>query len=181
MSQAKWMRSFFVDSIPHTLEALVLWNGLSDDYVKWHPDEEKGFEKAVIHLIHDASSLKSVYLANVEQRSGPMVDGRVQPNAKDHIWWRRAVDVGWEMGVDVHTLANRFEPRFHHEFPEAMDEFDWVTGPWGERPRDWVFDVHSGRRRKMCGKCGRCEECLGAYATEIWESLGRASECGNGE
>jgi hypothetical protein len=150
MSHAKWMRSFFVECIPRSVEALVLWNGLSNDYIQWHPNEEEGFQKAIIHLIHDEEhSLSSVYLADVESRSKSLVDGRVRPNAIDHFWWRRAVDVGREMEVDVHTLANWYEPRFHHEFPEAMDEFDWATGPWGERPSDWVFDVHSGRRRKM--------------------------------
>jgi hypothetical protein len=182
-SDGAWMERCFVSYFEGAcLEALVLWNGLTDDHISWEPTEEQGFEDALIWLMNGTDSempdrtLKALYLEDVERSSGPIPERRGRPvtESKEHIWFRRVVEVGRKRGVDVHTLTNRNPPRHQHEFPEAPDKYSWVTGPWGQRPQDLVFDVYSGRRGpRGCGKCGECEACLALYSRELWDGIAK--------
>jgi hypothetical protein len=180
-SDGAWLERCFVGYFEGgSLEALVLWNGLTQNHISWEPSEEQGFEDAVCWLMNGSEpdvaegTLKALYLEDVERQSGPIPGrrGRAALEGKDHVWWRRAMEVGRKRGVDVHTLTNRYPPRHQHEFPEAPDKYSWVNGPWGERPGDWVFDVYSGRRGpRGCGKCGNCEVCFALYPKELWDGI----------
>jgi hypothetical protein len=182
-SDGAWTDRCFVSYFEGAcLEALVLWNGLTNNHISWEPTEEQGFEDALIWLMNGTDSkmpdrtLKALYLEHVERNSGPIRERRGRPvtDSEEHIWFRRAVEVGRKRGVDVHTLTNRNPPRHQHEFPEAPDRYSWVTGPWGQRPQELVFDVYSGRRGpRGCGKCGNCEACLALYSKELWDSIAK--------
>ncbi len=177
-SDGAYLERCFLESFSQ-YEVVVLWGSLSNSYIHWEPNEEQGFEDAVISLIGTPeTNLQAVYLGNVERSSGlispsnPGRGGISSPNEKGKIWFRRAIEVARKRGVDLHTLTNRNQPRHQIEFPEAPDKYDLKTGPWGERPADWVFNVYTGRREpKGCGKCGKCDVCFGYYRKELWDAL----------
>ena len=160
-----------------SLEALILWNGLTSDHISWELTEEQGFEDALCCWFGGGDAedpdrvLQAVYLEDMERCSGhvPAHRTRAAPSQKDHVWFGRVVEVGRKRGVDVHTCTNTYPQRYEQTFPEAPDRYSWKTGPWGERPSDWVFDVYEGRRRRGCGKCGDCEGCLALYSRELWD------------
>jgi hypothetical protein len=115
-----------------------------------------------------------MYLEDVEKHSANLsgIKSPSQPMEKDKIWFRRAIETARKRGVDLHTLTNRNKPIHQIEFPEAPDKYDLKTGPWGERPEDWVFNVYTGRREPQgCGKCGDCDVCFGYYSKEMWDGL----------
>ena len=204
-SDGAYLERCFLESV-WDYEALVLWGSLGGSHIEWEPNEEQGFEDAIISLIggrpirkdaltnernrkYNMLSLtgvpgpgipvtKAVYLENVEKSSGPITTfsprrgGEPSPNEKSKVWFRRAIEVARKRGRDLHTLTNRTKPRHQIQFPEAPDKYDLKTGPWGERPADWVFNVYTGRREpKGCGKCGNCDVCFGFYSKEMWDGL----------
>jgi hypothetical protein len=156
-------------------EVLVLWGSLDNFYNQWEPTEEQGFEDAVISVLNNAEMcMDAIYLENVERGSRPIFGQGTVPraNEKDKVWFRRAIEVARKRGVDLHTLTNCNKPRNQTEFPEAPDRHDLETGPWGERPENWVFNVYTGRREPQgCGKCGDCDVCFGYYSKELWNGL----------
>lgn len=155
-------------------EVIVLWGSLGNFYVQWEPTEEQGFEDAVIAALGPESCTLAMYLEDVEKHSANLsgIKSPSQPMEKDKIWFRRAIETARKRGVDLHTLTNRNKPIHQIEFPEAPDKYDLKTGPWGERPEDWVFNVYTGRREPQgCGKCGDCDVCFGYYSKEMWDGL----------
>jgi hypothetical protein len=179
-SEGAYLERFFLESLS-SYEAIIFWGWLSDVFIKWEPNEEQGFEDAVISLVgfrHSDNPVRAVYLENVERSSGPITTFSIgrgaepSPWEKEKIWFRRAMQVARKRGVDVHTLSSRSKPLHQIEFPEAPDKYDLKTGPWGERPADWVFNVYTGRREpKGCGKCGNCDVCFEFYKKELWDEL----------
>ncbi|KAH6868260.1 hypothetical protein BKA58DRAFT_412089 [Alternaria rosae] len=163
-SDGAYLERCFLESV-WSYEVLILWGSLSEYYIKWEPNEEQGFEDAIISLIGvpgpEILVPQAVYLENVEKSSGPITTfspgrgGEPSPNEKSKVWFRRAIEVARKRGRDLHTLTNRTKPRHQIQFPEAPDKYDLKTGPWGERPQDWVFNVYTGRREpeglKRCG------------------------------
>jgi hypothetical protein len=173
-SDGAWLERCFFESVKQ-YEVLVLWGSLSNNYLYWEPTEEQGFEDAVISVLNGVETcMQAVYLEDVERNSRPISPDRGGPqsNEKDNVWFCRAIEVARKRGVDLHTLTNRNKPRHEIEFPEAPDKYDLKTGPWGERPGDWVFNVYTGRREPNgCGRCGDCDICLGNYSKVLWDGL----------
>jgi hypothetical protein len=164
-SMHDWTMRFFVNCFPKEMETLMLWEPPSNDYIKWEDGGYEGLEQAIIKLIKSRkySNLKAIYLESTER-----AENRDAPR-EDFVRFRNAVKVGREEGVDVRTVTNTDTPRHEIEFQEAPDKFSMKTGPWGTRPRNWVFDVYTGRRAPAPCQCAACERCLQTYSEHLWE------------
>ena len=102
-------------------------------------------------------------------QSGPSMRSGAIRYITEGVNFTEAVKVGRKFGVDVHTITNRAEKKYSMEWREAPDKYDLKSGPWGERPRDWVFSPYRGRRGSP--GCGKCEVCLREYIREMWDSV----------
>ena len=164
-SMHDWIMRFFVNCFPKEMETLMLWEPPSNHYVKWENGGYEGVEEAIIKLIKSKQypNLKAIYLESTER-----AELRDDPRT-DFVRFRDAVKVGREMGVDVRTVTNVDAPRYEFEFQEAPDKYSMKTGPWGARPRDWGFDVYTGRRAPARCQCAACEDCLQTYSEDLWE------------
>ena len=183
-----------VNHFPRSMETLTLrdelggrleTHGTWDEYLSgskgWGAKPAASLENALINLIKDKeekfASLKAIFLEELERVRHPQ-NGKGPKT--DALRFRRAIEVGAEYGVDVHTVTNRKAPLHHFDYPEPPDKYDLVTGPWGKRPEDLVFNVYTGRREPPgCGKCGNCEVCLASYSRELWETLAEEEEAEN--
>ncbi|KAH7371977.1 hypothetical protein BKA66DRAFT_513945 [Pyrenochaeta sp. MPI-SDFR-AT-0127] len=139
-TNSDYIERFFAECFPMNMETLTLWGELSSSYITWEPSQAAGLENAIIKLIEEQGNLKAVFLEDVER-----VRGSARPHT-DMLWFQKVIELGKEYDVDVHTLTNRNKMMHEIDFPEAPDQYDLVTGPWGKRPEDWVFSVYSGRR-----------------------------------
>lgn len=178
-SNAEFLERFFVECFPESMETLNLWDRLSSDFINWEPTDESGLESAVIKMIESDryENLKAIFLEEIERPKyhtyhTATITGDQESARDKEVFFRKAVEVGLKHGVDVHTITNRNEYIHKIDFPEAPDRADLVSGPWGPRPADWVFNPYSGRREAPgCGKCGDCDKCLRLYTKELWDSL----------
>ncbi|KAF2128877.1 hypothetical protein P153DRAFT_431730 [Dothidotthia symphoricarpi CBS 119687] len=161
---------FFAQTFPVSMQVLVLWERPGTGHVHLGDDVLAATEDAVIHLIECGRypNLKAIFLEEIEHNADQ------GPRTKT-VYFRRAIEVGKDHGVDVHTLTNRNEMRHKTRFPEApADKYSLISGPHkGVRPDvDWRFDPYIGRRVPLgCGKCGECEGCLAQYSKELWKSI----------
>lgn len=175
-SNSAVIERFFDESFPRSTETLTFWDELDSGHIHWEPSKEVGFENAIIKLIEseEHKNLKAIFLEEVERVRFGTVGAEPRTDA---VWFRKAIEVGRQHGVDVHTLTNRNEVMHRIDFPEAPDRYDLVTGPWGKRPEDWVFSGYSGMRGPPgCGKCGKCDLCLRNYSKELWDTLGTTTQ-----
>lgn len=129
-------------------------------------------------------NLKAIYLEEIERQysmrdvsENPSTSQSEKPPWTEKIYFGRLVEVAKEAGIDVYTITNRAPAKHAHDFPKAPDKYDLRSGPWYARRdeiKDWVFDVYKGRLVPPgCGKCGRCEQCLGVYSEALWKSVGK--------
>ena len=130
---------YIVETLPSSLECLVLWEDAGSGLCGDREGETVLLERAIIKMIEGDThkNLKAVMLEQVE---------RATEHGAGKVSFDKAIAAGKAAGVDVYTLANR--PKQNPiSFPEPVDQYDLKTGKHpGGRPADWVFNSYTGCR-----------------------------------
>ncbi|KIL96579.1 hypothetical protein FAVG1_01323 [Fusarium avenaceum] len=148
---AKDLGEFVLKAFPSTIEAICIW-GDSDVHVA-SPDPARPsdiLDSAIAHLIESGAyeNLQVIYLEDVErahrQKDRDIALGKPLDAGRKELAFQKSIAAGRKAGVHVCTLMNRDDGGYWRNFPARPDRFDLKTGPFGERPADWRFNVLTG-------------------------------------
>jgi hypothetical protein len=176
-SDGGWLERFFVSTFQGlpSLEALVLWNGLTSGYISWEPTEEQGFEDALAWLMNsDGAEDPIVYCRRcISKMWRDVVD--ILPHAVRVPHHRRKITFGfaalWKLDGSAVLMFIQLLIRIHRgmkrRFPRRRTS---TTGRLGRGARDRV----TGCSIYMRGEGGREDVGSVGIVRVVWRCIRRS-------
>lgn len=154
----------FIEAFPTSISALAFCSTQAS--VSYTANKLDYLEDGLIAMIKSGTytSLTDIYIDDLELHS-------LEPRTA--VAFRKAIRVGLERGVKIHTLTNtQLSNHKQPVFPVMPDKYYLETGPFEFRSPKQVFNPLSGSWvKRSCHGCGACQACTRAYTQDAWTNF----------